>query len=298
MRCISSGCAGCEAPPVNHSVQIGALHYYPIKSAAGIELERALLTPAGFEDDRRWMLVTDAGHFITQREAPRLALLRPRLSANALLLTAPELPEIPIALSRRGPRRTVTVWQDACEAYDEGDEAAAWLYAFLGVACRLVRFDPAQRRLSERAWTGAIEAENRFSDGFPLLMLSAASLGELNGRLAVPLPVNRFRPNLVLEGLQPYDEDRIDELYGSEADGNEVRLKLVKPCTRCRITVTNQDTGELEGDEPLRTLRSYRYDARLHGVCFGQNAIVAQGAGTALTRGQSLQIRWREHQER
>lgn len=275
------------------SARVAALHYYPLKSAAGIELERALLTPAGFQDDRRWMLVTAAGRFITQRESPRLALLRPRLSPSALLLTAAQLPQISIPLARQGARCSVTLWQDQCEAFDEGDEAAAWLHAFLGVACRLVRFDPAQRRLSEPAWTGEWQAENRFSDGFPILALSSASLADLNGRLASPLPMNRFRPNLVLEGLQPYDEDRIDELLG---DG--VRLKLVKPCTRCRITGTNQESGELEGDEPLRTLRSYRYDARLRGVYFGQNAIVVQGAGGVLVRGQALSIRWREAHRR
>jgi uncharacterized protein len=270
------------------STRVAALHYYPLKSAAGIELERALLTPAGFQDDRRWMLVTAAGRFITQRELPRLALLRPRMSSAALTLDAPQLPQVSIALAHTGQRRSVTVWQDQCEAFDEGDEAAEWLSVFLGVACRLVRFDPAQRRLSERAWTGEWQAENRFSDGFPILVLNTASLADLNGRLATALPLNRFRPNLVLEGLPPYDEDRIDQLLG---DG--VRLKLVKPCTRCRITATNQDTGEFEGDEPLRTLRSYRYDARLHGVCFGQNAIVVEGDGAALLRGQRLLIRWR-----
>ncbi|MGC2462954.1 MAG: MOSC N-terminal beta barrel domain-containing protein [Steroidobacteraceae bacterium] len=271
------------------SARIAALHYYPLKSARGIELERARLTIAGFEDDRRWMLVTNAGRFITQRELPRLALLRPSMSPTALVLAAPELPEISIPLPRQGQRRTVTVWRDHCEAFDEGDEVAAWLQGFLGRACRLVRFDPAHRRLCARAWTGEFEAENRFSDGFPILALNAASLADLNNRVAAQLPVNRFRPNIVLEGLQPYDEDRIDELCG---DG--VRLKLVKACTRCSITVTNQDSGEVEGDEPLRTLQSYRYDPHLHGVCFGQNAIVVDGAGATLRRGQTLQIRWRE----
>ncbi len=271
------------------SARIAALHCYPVKSARGLELERALLTSAGFEDDRRWMLVTNAGRFITQRELPRLALLKPRMSPGALLLTAPDLPEISIPLSREGARRSVTVWNDHCEAFDEGDDVAAWLYAFLGRQCRLVRFDPAHRRLSERAWTGDLEAENRFSDGFPILAVNAASLADLNGRLALPLPMNRFRPNIVLAGLHPYDEDRIDELHG---DG--VRLKLVKPCTRCRITVTDQDSGEVDGEEPLRTLQSYRYDAILHGVAFGQNVIVVEGAGTELRREQALQIRWRE----
>jgi uncharacterized protein YcbX len=271
------------------NVRIGALHYYPLKSARGLELERAPLTLAGFEHDRRWMLVTDAGRFITQREAPRLALLTPHLSPSALLLAAPELPQISLPFAHRGQPCTVRIWHDQCAAFDEGDEVAAWLRAYLGRDCRLVRFDPAHRRLSPRDWTGQYEAENRFSDGFPILALSSASLSDLNRRLSAPLPMNRFRPNIVLEGLQPYDEDRIDELRSDDG----VRLKLVKACTRCRITLTNQATGEVEGEEPLRMLKSYRYDAGLHGVCFGQNAIVLAGAGATLTRGQTLQVRWK-----
>ena len=269
--------------------RISSLHYYPVKSAHAIDLDSALLGSAGFEHDRRWMLVTGAGRFITQRQLPRLALIRPRLSPAALLLSAAGLPEIAIPLARRGPQLSVTVWRDQCEAFDEGDEAAAWLYALLGQQCRLVRFDPDLQRLSERAWTGGLEAEIRFPDGFPILVVNDASLADLNSRLATPLPMNRFRPNIVLAGLEPYDEDRIDELLG---DG--VRLKLVKPCTRCRITLTDQDSGELDGEEPLRTLRSYRYDAILHGVSFGQNVIVVEGAGATLRREQTLQIRWRE----
>ncbi len=274
---------------MNPGAHIAALHYYPVKSARGIELERAQLTMAGFQDDRRWMLINEAGRFLTQRELPRLALLEPRLSASALLLTAPQQPPISLPLSRQGEPRSVTVWRDHCEAFDEGDEAAAWLQAFLDRNCRLVRFDPAHRRLSAREWTGEFEAEVRFPDGFPILAVNTASLADLNNRLAVHLPVNRFRPNIVLAGLQPYDEDRIDELRTAG-----VRLKLVKACTRCQITVINQDSGEVEGDEPLRTLRSYRYDPGLHGVCFGQNAIVIEGAGASLSRGQMLEIRWRD----
>jgi uncharacterized protein YcbX len=277
---------------VSIGARIAALHYYPLKSARGIELERALLTLAGFEHDRRWMLVTATGQFITQRELPRLALLRPWISPGALLLSAPALPQISIPLAHQGQLRTVTVWRDQCDAFDEGDEAAAWLKLFLGRECRLVRFDTSHRRLSAREWTGGIEAEVHFSDGFPILALSTASLTDLNSRLAIQLPMNRFRPNIVIEGLQAYDEDRIDELR----DG--VRLKLVKACTRCRITVINQDSAEVEGDEPLRTLRGYRYDPDLRGVCFGQNAIVVEGAGATLRRGQTLDIRWRERQAR
>jgi uncharacterized protein YcbX len=124
------------------------------------------------------------------------------------------------------------------------------------------------------------------------LVLGSASLQELNTRLAVKLPVNRFRPNLLLEGLEPYDEDRILEL---RAEG--IRLRLVKPCARCKITTTNQDSGEVEGTEPLATLRTYRYDARLHGVLFGQNGIVVEGAGRTLHRGQPLKVSWKRSRD-
>ncbi|MGH8231415.1 MAG: MOSC domain-containing protein, partial [Steroidobacteraceae bacterium] len=269
--------------------RIAMLHFYPVKSAGGLELEQALLTTAGFVDDRRWMVVTPSGRFLTQRELPRLALLRPTLSATALQITARGRLAISVPLAWQGRRCSVQVWKDQCDAFDEGDESARVLSEFLEVECRLVRFDPARRRPADPAWTGGVAAEARFADAFPLLALNAASLEDLNDRLSVRLPANRFRPNIVLEGLGPYDEDRIDEL----AAGG-VRLRLVKPCTRCRITTTNQDNGEVEGEEPLRTLRTYRYDAGLHGLSFGHNAIVVEGAGATLRRGQTLTVRWRE----
>lgn len=275
------------APPAG-TARIAALHVYPVKSARGIELDDAGLTRAGLEQDRRWMLVDAAGRFLTQRELPRLALLVPVVSATALRLQAPAMPEISIALAREGERRRVSVWNHSCEAFDEGAAVADWLRQYLDHECRLVRFDPAHRRLSSRQWSGAVEAENQFSDGFPILALSTASLADLNARLPEPLPMNRFRPNIVLEGLDAYDEDRIDEL----CDG-AIRLKPVKACTRCKITTTNQDTGGAASDEPLRTLKSYRYDAALHGVCFGQNLIVIDGVGARLRRGQTLQLRWK-----
>jgi hypothetical protein len=274
---------------VNTTARVASLHYYPVKSARGIELEQVRLTKAGFEDDRRWMIVSHAGRFLTQRELPRLALLRPWLSAQELVLRAPAVPEISVPLTLlQGERRRVSIWNDSCEALDEGDAVAEWLSRFLARECRLVRFDASHRRLSASIWTGADEAENRFSDGFPILAVGTASLSELNARLITPLPLNRFRANLVLEGLEPYDEDRIDTLV---TDG--VELRVVKPCTRCRITTTNQDTGQLEGEEPLRMLKSYRYDAALRGVCFGQNVILVAGAGRTLARGQLLQVRWK-----
>jgi uncharacterized protein YcbX len=276
------------APPAS-TAWIGALYIYPVKSARGIALEAACLTATGLAQDRRWMIVGDSGRGITQRELPRLALLVPTLSATALQLQAPSMPDISIALSQQGERCAVSVWDHHCDAFDEGPHIAQWLQEFLGRECRLVRFDPLHRRLSDHQWTGGFEAQTQFADAFALLALSRASLDELNGRLMRPLPMNRFRPNIVLDGIDAFDEDRIDEL----SDG-VVRLKPVKPCTRCKITTTNQDTGCVEDDEPLRTLKSYRYDAALRGVCFGQNLIVLAGAGARLQRGQSLQLRWKQ----
>jgi uncharacterized protein len=277
-----------SAQPVSGSVRIASLHVYPVKSAAGIELERAALTSAGIAEDRRWMLVGPSGVFLTQRELPRLALVRPSLSETELRLSAPGIAAITVPLAQPGERRRVRVWRDVCDAFDEGALVAQWLGGFLGRDCRLVRFDPAQRRLSERAWTGDIEAENLFSDGFPLLVMNSASLAELNARLAQPLPMNRFRPNIVLEGLDAFDEDRIEELHAGD-----IRLQFAKPCTRCAITTTNQATGSRQGAEPLRTLKTYRYDRALRGVSFGQNLVIRSGVGAHLQRGQSLQLRWR-----
>jgi uncharacterized protein len=261
---------------------------YPIKSARGIALEQAQLTSTGLAHDRRWMLVGDNGRALTQREWPRLSLLTPSLSDTRLQLQAPGMAPISLELGQIGARRAVTVWAHHCEAFDEGQAVARWLSEFLGCEARLVRFDPAHRRLSAREWTGEIEAETQFTDEFPLLAVGDASLVDLNRRLAQALPMNRFRPNIVLAGLEAYDEDRIEELTAGS-----IRLRPVKPCTRCKITTTDQDTGSAEGDEPLRTLRTYRYDASLHGVCFGQNLIVVSGTGEPLRRGQVLQLRWK-----
>jgi hypothetical protein len=273
------------------SIRIAQLWCYPLKSAAGVAVDQVLLSPTGLSGDRAWMVTTPAGRFLTQREVPRLALIRPAFSADTLLLQALAYPQLQVPV-QDGRRVEVTVWKDTCVGIDAGDEAAAWLGEVLQCACRLVRFDPVQRRLSSRQWTGSIEAENRFSDGFPLLVISEASLQDLNSRLQRPLPMNRFRPNIVLSGTRPYDEDRIEEL----SDG-PLHLKLVKPCTRCKITTTNQETAEVEGDEPLRTLKSYRFDPALKGVLFGQNAVIVAGVGSLLRRGQSLQARWKVRSE-
>jgi uncharacterized protein YcbX len=270
-------------------VRIASLHYYPLKSARAIDCEQARLTASGIADDRRWMVVKPDGVFLTQREQPRLALIRIEPGEGTLLLQAPGRAPLQLALKDEGRTVRVRVWQDHCAAIDEGDEAAAWIGALLACDCRLVRFASQQRRLSDAVWTRELEAESQFADAFPLLAIGAASLGDLNRRLARALPMSRFRPNIVLDGLPPYAEDRIHELYDEQ-----LCLRVVKPCTRCVITTTDQEHAVRDGEEPLRTLKTYRYDANLRGVTFGQNLIIVHGLGSVLRCNQPLRVRWKE----
>ncbi len=258
---------------------VSALFMYPVKSCRGVQLGTARITERGFERDREWMIVDATGRFVSQREFPRLSMIVPALSATTLELTAPGRKPISVPLDQAGTLETVTVWRDSLPAIDQGGAPADWLSDWIGRDVRLVRFDPRVRRACNRAYVGDSGAHTGFADAYPLLVLSEGSLADLNARLASPLPVNRFRPNLVLSGTQAYDEDHIDEIVAGR-----VRMKLVKPCTRCQITTTDQMTGE-RASEPLATLSTYRMNAALEGVTFGVNAIVTAGIGDELRAG-------------
>ena len=261
---------------------IAALYVYPVKSCRGIALDEARLTERGLAHDREWMIVDAIGRFITQRELPRLALIRTALSATTLRLDAPGLPALEIEFDRDGARRSVTVWRDTLPAIDQGDDAARWLSQWIGAPARLVRFDRAVKRMCNPDFAGPGGAHHAFADGYPVLVLSQASLAELNRRLDAPLTVDRFRPNVLLAGIEAHDEDHIATI---EVD--TVRLKLVKPCTRCQITTTDQ-VSAMVGIEPLPTLAQYRHNATLDGVTFGMNAIVEAGAGATIATGAAV----------
>lgn len=264
---------------------ITALNVYPVKSCRGIPLERARPTATGFEHDREWLIVRPDGMFITQREQPRLALIETALTTDGLQLRAPDAGALLVPYTAAAAEVEVTCWRDRCAAFDAGDAAAQWLTEFLGLPTRLVRFDARRKRASDPGWTGGREALNQFSDAFPWLLISQASLDDLNSRLSAPLPMNRFRPNIVIDGVDPYAEDSTDELVM-----NGVRMKPVKPCTRCAITTTDQIKGERTGDEPLRTLRQYRFSRELKGVTFGQNLMLLAGLGEELRVGQRVEV--------
>ena len=272
-----------------NSAQIIGLYRYPLKSARGQPLTEARLTATGLEGDRHWLLVTPQGKFITQRETPQLALLRTDLDGDTLCVSATDLPEMRIAAQDANEPCQVEIWRDVCAAFAASSNVSRTLSQWLKRECRLVRFNAAHERRCNPLWTGATKAITAFADGYPMLLVNNASLADLNRRLGVKLPVNRFRPNLVIDGLEPYAEDHLGELQLGD-----IVLRIVKPCERCVVTTTDQATGLRDGGEPLRTLRGYRYDAALHGVTFGHNAIAVAGIGKMLRQGAPLTLRWRQ----
>ena len=270
------------------SATVTGVFIYPVKSCRGIALDGARLEPTGFADDRHWMLVRPNGRFVTQRELPRMALVATQLDATSLILTAPGMAPCEVLRNSDGTARDVTVWRFDGRGFDCGDPAAEWCSQFLETPLRLVSFDASAPRVCSPEWTPGTRAHTEFSDGFPILVISRASLAELNSRLPQALPIERFRPNIVIDGVGAYDEDRIHEL---RVGG--VTLRLVKPCARCSITTTDQQRGAVDGVEPLRTLKEYRFDAKLRGVLFGQNAIIVGGAGERISVGQTFDIAWK-----
>ena len=287
-------------PEMDVSARIARLFVYPIKSCAGVEVSEALLTETGLEFDRAWMVVDEASRFVSQRELPRMALIRPQLRQHDLVLRAPGMLALHLALDAVEGPVEVTVWSDVAKAYDMGDVAAQWFSDFLNTDAegrrvaapqklRLVRFDPAQQRLSNLKWTGGVEAPNQFSDGFPVLVIGEASLDGLNERLAAAghgaVGIERFRPNVVLSGLDAHDEDRLDELLIATGEGH-ARLKMVKPCPRCPIPNIDPATA-ISSPEVSDTLQAYRQVAVVGGaIAFGMNAIVLDGVDFALRTGQ------------
>ena len=265
-----------------------ALNVYPIKSCRGIALDSARVEPTGLADDRHWMLVRPNGRFVTQRELPRMALIGTQVDAGALTLTAPGISALTVPREAGGESRAVTVWKFNGRGIDCGDGAAAWVSQYLETPLRLVRFDASVPRECSEEWTPGTRAITEFSDAYPILVISRASLAELNSRLPKALPMERFRPNVVIDGVGAYDEDRMHELRAGP-----VALRIVKACTRCSITTTDQRQGAVDGVEPLKTLKEYRFDKHLRGVTFGQNAIVVGGVGESLRVGQAFDVVWK-----
>jgi len=288
--------------PDDWAARVAGLFVYPVKSCAGVQVAQSVLTETGLEFDRAWMVVDGQGNFLTQRELPRMALVQPQLKTCDMVLRAPGMLALHVALDQVESATRVRLWGQDVSAYDMGPLAAQWFTDFLGVPARLVRFDPEHRHVSSLDWTDGVEALNQFNDGYPLLVISQASLDQFNdkrtaqGQAAIGMA--RFRPNIVLDNpadgleLEPHDEDRLDRLQIAIGEG-AVQLKPVKPCPRCPIPNIDPATG-ISSPEVGDLLQSYRQDARLKGaVTFGMNAIVLHGVGQLLKVGQPVTASFR-----
>jgi len=252
-------------------MQISGVYTYPIKSCARLSHSEIELDARGPLWDRRWMVVDSDSLFITQREIPALALVQPRFEHGDLIISAPNMPEMRVPLKRdAGEIWRVQVWDDECAAWDEGDELATWLSDYLNVDARLVRMADDFIRPADTTYA----PENTpvsFADGFPLLIANQASLDELNRRMVergkTPVPISRFRPNLVVSGADAFAEDT----WRTVQIGDLV-IDVVKPCARCVTTTVDQLTGTVpDTAEPLATLNTFR---KQNGkVMFAQNAI-------------------------
>jgi hypothetical protein len=268
-------------------MHLASLFTYPVKSCGGLTHGSIALDASGPVWDRRWMVVDAEGRFLTQREFPPMALIQPTLTRHDLTLGAPGMPEISLPLAgEHGPWRQVEIWGDQCRAWDEGEAVSEWLTNYLDIEVSLVRIaDDFIRRVDERY--APAPAQTGFSDGFPLLIASEASLADLNARLTergkAPVPMSRFRPNLVVTGCEAWAEDT-----WRTVQIGEITLDVVKPCARCKMTTVDQSSGAIpDVKEPLATLATFRQQQGTK-VMFAQNAI-HRGRGT-LNVGDPVEI--------
>ncbi len=259
---------------------LSEIYIYPVKSVGGISLQKAEVDSRGLRYDRRWMVVDETGTFLSQRRFPKMATITAAMDEHRLRLSAPDMPDITVPLKTPPVRQfEVRIWKDICLAYSCGTETGEWFSEILKLRCRLVYMPDESDRPADPAYS-PVKTQVSFADAFPFLIISRASLDDLNSRLKEKLPMNRFRPNLVFSGTSAYAED-----YWKLIRIGDVRLHVVKPCSRCVITTTDQKTGKT-GREPLKTLATYRKVG--DKVYFGQNAI-QDNEGT-LQVGYSLEI--------
>ncbi len=246
---------------------VSEIYIYPIKSLRGISLKSANVSDRGFEYDRRWMLVDGSGSFMTQREYPKMAFINVEMKQDGLNVyhRQKNIPSLFIPFKIKSVQKvTVPIWNDTCPANLLGREFDNWFTEALGVDCRLVYQPDETKRLVDKNFSKNNEIVS-FADGYPFLMIGQSSLDDLNSRLDIPLPMNRFRPNIVFTGGKPFEEDNMKKFK----IGN-MFFYGVKPCSRCIITTTNQDTAERLA-EPLKTLAAYRKFN--NKVLFGVNLI-------------------------
>jgi uncharacterized protein YcbX len=259
------------------ALTLSGIFVYPVKGLKGIPLEAARCTERGLEHDRRWMVVDREGTFISQRSHPKMATIWTEIDGGKLVLSAPDVDamELPLEIQRNGSVN-VTVWNSTVKAVHAPHEANAWISAYMGEECFLVFMPDSTTRTSNPTYAG-YDKRLGFADGYAYLATTEASLADLNAKLAAKghpaLPMNRFRPNLVVSGAKAFEEDAWKHIRIGEAV-----LQGAKPCGRCQVTTTDQATGEVRGPEPLATLSSYR-ESKEFGVMFGMNCVAVKAGG-------------------
>ena len=255
-----------------NNLTITDLYIYPIKSLGGIRLESSKVDERGLEYDRRWVLIDEQNRFLTQRELPELVFFSTKIVGQELIVFDKRNPDDILSLNllpQSGIKIDVQIWDDVCESIVLDDTINQWFSTKLGRYTRLAYMPASTKRLVDKDYAKEDEVTG-FSDGYPILMIGSASLADLNKRLDQPLGMDRFRPNIVFSGGEPFDEDLITDFTI-----NNVMMRGVKPCARCIMTTTNQDTAE-RTKEPLNTLSTYRKKG--NKIYFGQN-VLAKGLG-------------------
>ncbi len=264
-----------------HMPHISRLFIYPIKSLGGIELPQAQVTARGLQHDRRWMLIDDNNRFMSQRTTPSMALFALKLADEGIKVTYRSTQEVcvlPFAPQTQ-EQLTVTIWDDTCTGTRVSDAADAWFSQRLGASCRLVFMDDDSLRPVDPRYAGPTHITS-FADAYPMLLIGEASLQDLNSRLTDKVDFDRFRPNIVISGTEPYHEEQMAHFIVGD-----IQFYGVKPCARCVMVGVNQQTAEVY-PEPLKTLSSYRKFGKK--VFFGQN-LIHEGSGT-ISVGDELQI--------
>ncbi|MEO5798056.1 MAG: MOSC N-terminal beta barrel domain-containing protein [Gemmatimonadales bacterium] len=258
-------------------MRVASLHRYPIKGCRGHSLESAELDALGFVDDRRLMLIDPSGRFVSQREVQQLATIEPELDGTRLTVRAPQMKPLALEVDPDGSMTDVVVWDSAFRAHDQGERAAAWFRDAVGEPLRLVWFGAGSQRFIDPTYSPRSDAQTAFTDGYQVLIVQEASLADLNARMAEPVPMTRFRPNIVVQGGVAWGED----------DWREVKVgamtfDAVKPCARCTVLTTDQLTGARHPrQEPLRTLATFRTIPG-RGAIFGQNLVMRAPGSVAV----------------
>ncbi|WP_133499219.1 MOSC domain-containing protein [Cognatilysobacter terrigena] len=263
-------------------MHVASLHLYPLKSCAPLDAETLDVTSRGPIGDRRWMAVDANGRFLTARQHPHLVGIRALPNGHGIALSANGMPGLHVdAPASSAPRREVVIWDDTVLAIDAGDAAATWLTQYLGLTARLVHMDATVHRPVDTTY-GQPDDEVSFADGYPLLVITQSALDELNSRLASPVPMARFRPNIVVAGTAPNAEDGWRRVRVGD-----VEFDAVKACTRCVFTTIDPATMTRDpAGEPLRTLLTYRRTPK--GVTFGMN-LIPRRAGR-IARGDAVVV--------